>query len=1301
LLEARLLANPAAAWLERNEIDAIRREQELAGLMDATAGPGRVALGRLLKADVLVLLCSRKPEEGAGAKLVVAETHGGLRILSQDVPVSSAPDALADLLEDLVARSVEKAALKIDEVYAVPPFYSRDLSFQHDYLKDAYAELLEQRLSARAGALVVELAEANAIAEEYRTADPAGVVRRPLPLYVLGEYRHEGRGADRRTAVKLCVKRGEQTVTNREKTMLPSEVAEFLWDTVLGAIRAESQVAPRTDIAVEAQQLADRATAFFKVGDWAEALALAEASLLLRPQQPAVLELAADAAARLGRGSSFGTLPAAVAALGYQRRALEHFRTLRGCQPDADALYTACGRQLPVCTLGHHWIRSSTWPREIEDPYRALVADWRELLLEMAHEYARAGAWRRSSLRVKYVPAGRDATQDYADKLPILLACQDKAAAGDLMNSFLGRTANSFEGRTFLAQIKTSHLASPELRRLADDRLQEYEGRHRPRNSEIPPQPPPPPPSSPGTAAPSESSAGNAPRQPTEVSAGPQERVVLSPVSIRWTDDNGNRGTLISIAGCLPLDHGTDLLWGGHSVRDVNVGGPRTTSRRDPTALYVLKEKGIAKRVWTPGAASDGRRRNDLAVAGARILGVDFDGRYVWMTVGFVGEATEVWVVDPQDGKCRQITVAHGLPLYEAGVWAPVLAAGVAPGEAIVAGWFGRTWLAKVEFAPDGKHQVQVFHEAREVTDGRGPAKETDPHMVFLPQKILVMSNHDSSEKRVLVFRHNGMLALVVDPKTLNVEVSKDIRVFREEDGFFQGAWYYRGHLKSDFARSGLLCRRWPDREPTLLVDGRTPGGKLLVYEGDLYAVSDSAWYRARLNDSESARFELLPHVAREDLTNPDTEFSTERCTPWRSNCYGLLLSWVATRLDGLGLADVRFETEVIEAPPGVRSQAGVTESGGPSGSPARTPATAEQPPRFVRPSRDLLPIETCRDPMARVREAVGLAVSRDGSQFATVGSPRNEDSHFPGQREVVLWSTRELKPLRSVLPLTIDLRDIEFSPDGTQLMCASPTGAMFWDLETGKLSATCYFQSRRMERVFLCPNGRQLVSMGMLGGVEPAKQWDVAAGTPIAVETLESIAGFLPDGTLVGGARTVPGKIVAWNFDDVSYRTLCDPCGAEPLALSPHGDRLVTDGRAAFFDGSCQEFRHVRLWDLRTAREIPIVDRMAVEPFYSRPLNDKLALCVSIQWDKRRARFTPRYELKSRQEQARQPRYWAANNLASSCRAAMIACRDGQVTLRKTDGRDVTLLVEHLTEMDRRFVNEFADALEESAPAD
>ncbi len=79
LLELRLAQRPATALVERSEIDKVLGEQELQALLVADAPGKRAALGKMLKADLLIFLAERqKPKPHL--MVVVCETARGLRL---------------------------------------------------------------------------------------------------------------------------------------------------------------------------------------------------------------------------------------------------------------------------------------------------------------------------------------------------------------------------------------------------------------------------------------------------------------------------------------------------------------------------------------------------------------------------------------------------------------------------------------------------------------------------------------------------------------------------------------------------------------------------------------------------------------------------------------------------------------------------------------------------------------------------------------------------------------------------------------------------------------------------------------------------------------------------------------------------------------------------------------------------------------------------------------------------------------------------------------------------------------------
>ena len=284
LLEQRLLANPRAVWLERAAIEAIRREHQFQSLLGAAAVDERAKIGKLLKANLLVLLAtSAKPK---GVSIVVCETKYGLRLAAQTIPSGDKPESDIAVLEALINRAIERHREKIVEIVAVSPFASRDLFYEHNYSQGAYAKLVEQTLGERPGLLMVELAEARAIAQELATAGIEATLRRPMPIYLFGEFRHEGKGEEARVTVRLQALRGEEKLAERGATLRPAEAPAFSKKAAGELVAAGAETPPKLpDPSLEARRLTERAAEFQQLGQWEESLPLVEAALLLEPSE--------------------------------------------------------------------------------------------------------------------------------------------------------------------------------------------------------------------------------------------------------------------------------------------------------------------------------------------------------------------------------------------------------------------------------------------------------------------------------------------------------------------------------------------------------------------------------------------------------------------------------------------------------------------------------------------------------------------------------------------------------------------------------------------------------------------------------------------------------------------------------------------------------------------------------------------------------------------------------------------------------------------------------------------------------
>ena len=141
---------------------------------------------------------------------------------------------------------------------AVPPLLNNSLTREADYLQGAYAQFVERALLYRPGLLVVELAEAKALARELLLSGTPGIERR-LPLYLLGEYRFEAAGQTRRAQFTWKLLRGEKELDGREeKDLVAEKVPARLRQAALDLVeRALGKIETPCDLEVEAKKLAE------------------------------------------------------------------------------------------------------------------------------------------------------------------------------------------------------------------------------------------------------------------------------------------------------------------------------------------------------------------------------------------------------------------------------------------------------------------------------------------------------------------------------------------------------------------------------------------------------------------------------------------------------------------------------------------------------------------------------------------------------------------------------------------------------------------------------------------------------------------------------------------------------------------------------------------------------------------------------------------------------------------------------------------------------------------------------------
>jgi tetratricopeptide (TPR) repeat protein len=811
LLEAKLLAEPSVAWVERAGIDKVLKEQALQALFSPQGGADRARLGKLLKADLLVLVRPVKEAKEPAFEVVLSDTVRGLRLLVRAVAVTNDAEADAAALRDAFRAGLKKFQEDVHEVVAVPPFASTNLGYEYEHLKGAYAKLVEQAALANPGVVVVELAEAEAIAQEIKLTDPGATVKRAPPLYLLGEFRRQGAGAEAQVALKLRATRGGQPVGKLiEHTADPGDAPAVLHKWVADRLAdGKAAPAPALEPKTEAKQLAELSRSRQRVGDWADALALLEASLLLHPNQP---ELNADAMAilrlrmeqLLGRGKKDLDLLRRAAQL--HRRGFEHLEALVASGARL-ARYTG-----PNAVRGGRMFYSPfPFPHRLP-PYSPLTPqvdppEVRELVQQLERErqaiclrllalvvkdgsredviaFTHIGLWElppakrypeytRLILQYQEFPAMTSALDALTYLSPHTLTLEELPAYRQMLDQLekegnAGVRAAAGKARLRVPDVEkeTTKLAeqAAEQKRLAE------EAKHKP-------------PVLPNKAPVSREE--KLARLEKHLEGGPLRalRLKTEPAEDDWFLDH--------LQGVVAAGKGIDVFWAWGfflSSRSKEVLGrpkPGYGSGQSGPVLLVMKEKGLLRRVWEKPGAPD------------RFSAVCFDGRYVWVATERSGKAPALYVLDPAAEKVYEVTAADGLPQPPEGPARDphgqsalsLRLAALEQGRVCVAGGFGRGWVATAVFDPAReKVKVSVIHEAREASNQGDKDAWLNPSLAFTPTYALVLRGQPGADGkarlRVLIGRRAGQGTgnvdevsghpLVVDPDRPAANVMKD-----------------------------------------------------------------------------------------------------------------------------------------------------------------------------------------------------------------------------------------------------------------------------------------------------------------------------------------------------------------------------------------------------------------------------------------------------------------------------------------------------------------------------------------------
>jgi len=761
LFETHVVQSGAVTSLERTEIAKVLDEHKLALLFSAEGGRDRVAVGKILKADLLVLLkadevVDTNMQHYRSVRLILSETRSGLRLMMGTVPWTDDAEGESAALQSILRQGLAKYARKT-EICVVPAFANQNLSHELDYLGEGYAALITKRLLQEPGLVVVELSEAQSITNELALTGGEGVTRKS-PLFLTGEFRHTGQGAAQRATIRLALKRGATELKSVSKEGLSSmETGPWLLQATQELLAGANFQVPALDAAAQAAQLATEANRLRQAGQWNESLNLLQAGLLLAPDQPQLFYDAAVMAGRVASQVKVAPLQKDMTQFLHDgRQVLDGYRRVRDY---LDAYQRATGYAQPdpyfsdpkrnfIAIINAINSYCNVMSRERKPAHLALLAEYqqvdRELCDRVFPEFERYAA--TADIASELVPQlifAVDALcesgaltrgEEFALRLRIFQVThrdpwlEYKAAKWMLEGNFHIRYSKeeltSPEFLDFCAQ--TEAVGGPVMAATARE-LRALEPNK-------PCQPDLPVPGAGATAA-------------TPVT---KIKVTLTPLSIKLREADGTLSERFNLRGSyVPCGSGVDALLG---LSDV----------------YLMKEPGVLTSVYQ-------------SPSGYHLDELHFDGRLLWvllepprphdMDLAKLPPALVV-AIDPVSGKVTTFSSTDGIPpaLFLCGApWSP--------GKFFLAGNSGKSWCALVTLGTDGKKSVDLFFEARTYSDPASLDVNTPiaPGMVFIPRYAVKMTSQNRSV--ILLGRYfsntQGLLDLLPCRYPLIIDLAK------------------------------------------------------------------------------------------------------------------------------------------------------------------------------------------------------------------------------------------------------------------------------------------------------------------------------------------------------------------------------------------------------------------------------------------------------------------------------------------------------------------------------------------------
>lgn len=884
LVEQSLLQRSELRLVERQEVDRVLAEQTLQLGFGAAEGANRSRLGSLLHADLLVLLRMGALAQNKVVDVVICETTAGLRLRVQSFPWSGADTALTDQITALVMQALDKHKEQVRRIIAIPPFKSGDFLHDRDYLQQKFSRIAEELLITWPNTIVVELDEARAIGGERQLTSSSPAAQRGLPFYLIGEYRHDGKDDEERIGIELTLRQGNQELKQkRSQKLKPSEAVAFLRSAITEMVTDSHDNINKASPEEEARQLLARADVFMKTSNWAEALNLVEAAILLEPDRADLHEKAYDLTTHRQRQLDPGHLDKngrpPVPADEYLLRAIlsqECFQANIEHNLRWMELTSFSNRKVPT---GFRWLKpayGNWWDRwkipviqgtayvELQHRQKAIENSFREGAFQILERKTRANDI--SETHLAYFADATGASADQGDKLRFIRVIQNVPdAERAIIESFI--TCMSWSGDIIKgtnrinwktdwldSPSKGEELLRPETKQILKE-LEQLPGESAQKAAALLRQ---------GLALAPQIREKWAKKWGKSKQDRAQEDLNYAERSANWakstqpSSDSSPEISLEPIELNAPAEgadgwNGTIIGW-QHCQKGVDA--ILTVDR-----IFLMTQPSHLKLAYRA------RQQDFWDYSNQHRPYMWFDGRYLWVPAAYAKEPYVI-ALEPSSGKYTILSSATGLPPTHFGL-------NVAPygiGKACLSAAFGgpgnstadRSWIALITLADAGPPIIDVILEASAnaridpspLSEGREDVK-----VAFIPLLLVPLANPTRPEDcQLLLFRDrigaqgNSSLPLQINPSSRNVTLPKGAepllpgkqpRLTCIHDGILDILFEYK--VKSiGFPDFEVISR------PLLLGVGGTWQGApstLAILSGSYHTVSGGAWWAGALGE--------------------------------------------------------------------------------------------------------------------------------------------------------------------------------------------------------------------------------------------------------------------------------------------------------------------------------------------------------------------------------------------------------------------------------------------------------------------